>query len=60
MSLGPLGLIFLLKYSPGISHNLCTKVRGELDEICLMTVSWEALSRKDGALSWEAAAHLRL
>lgn len=44
MSLGSLGLIFLVKYSPGISHNLCTKVRRERDEICLMTGSWDALS----------------
>lgn len=43
-SLGPLGLVFLVKYGPGISHNLCTKVRRELDEICLMTGSWDALS----------------
>lgn len=33
-----------MKYGPGISHNLCTKVRRELDEICLMTGSWDALS----------------
>lgn len=43
-SLGLLRLVFLVKYSPGISHNLCTKVRRELDEICLMTGSWDALS----------------
>lgn len=43
-SSGLLGLIFPLKYGPGISHNLYTKVRRECDEICLMTGSWDGLS----------------
>lgn len=38
------GLLFPLKYGPGISHNLCTKVRRERDEICVMTGSWDVLS----------------
>lgn len=41
---GPLGLVFLVKYGPGISHNLCTKVRRQLDEICSVAGSWDALS----------------
>lgn len=43
-SSGLLGLVFPLKYGPGISHNLCTKVRRERDEICSMTGSWDVLS----------------
>lgn len=43
-SLGPLGLVFLVKYGPGISHNLCAKVRREPDEICLVAGSRDALS----------------
>lgn len=44
IGLGPPSPIFLVKYELGISYNLCTKVRRELDGICPMIQSWDALS----------------
>lgn len=44
IGLGPPSPIFLVKYELGISHNICTKVRRELEGTCPMIQSWDALS----------------